>query len=99
MADNEIPLATLAVPAMPAQASEPARVESLAAIQQQRQAELQVIQTKFEHSEKQLRIAQRSMDNQRDRSHLLLMQQVPKLLGAAVVGAMLAYILPLGGSR
>jgi len=73
--------------------------ESLAEIQQQRQQELQRVQQKYEHDQRQIAVAQRQWDNQRERAHMTLMAQVPKLIGAAVAGAVLAYVIPLGVDR
>jgi hypothetical protein len=68
-------------------------------LQRQRQAELQAAADKYAHEQKLTDVARRRWENQRERSHLNLMAQLPKLIGAACAGALLAYVIPLGSDR
>jgi len=68
-------------------------------IQRQRQAELQAAADQYAYDQKLTLIARRQWQNQREQSHLNLMGQVPKLIGASCFAALLAYIIPLGDDR
>jgi len=68
-------------------------------LQRQRQVGLQAAADQYAHEQKQIAVAQRQWQNQRERAHLNLMSQLPKLIGAVVAGAALAYLLPLGDDR
>lgn len=74
-------------------------VSTLAEVERNRQRELQKAQAKYEHEQQQIALAQRQWRNQREQAHLNLMDQVPKVIGAAVAGAVLAYLIPLGADR
>jgi len=56
-------------------------------------------QREYEENQKALKVARRQWENQRELANLNLMAQVPKLIIAVVFGALLAYVIPLGGDR
>lgn len=64
-----------------------------------RNDELQMAAEKYDQEQRHLEVARRHWKNQRERAHLNLMAQLPKLIGAACVGVLLAYVFPLGGDR
>jgi hypothetical protein len=68
-------------------------------LERSRQEYLQAAADKYQRDQEQLRVARRHWQNQRELAHINFMGQVPKLVGAILVGAVLAYLIPLGGDR
>jgi len=99
MSDDEKPALAVPMPLAPAHEAPAQTVATLAQVQHERQLELQVAQQKYEHKQRMLSFAKRDWANQREETNQLLYAQLPKLIGAAVFGAFLAYIIPLGDSR
>lgn len=69
------------------------------ALQQQRWTELQAAADAYAHEQKVRDVAQRKWHNDRERSQVNLMGQIPKLIGAVCIAAVLAYLIPLGSDR
>ncbi len=65
----------------------------------ERQAELQRAADEYDAEQRHLELARRKWQNQRELAHMTLMAQLPKVVGAAVVGVVIGYLLPLGSDR
>ena len=67
--------------------------------QQNQNAELAAIQAAYEAENAKLELARHAWRQTQERSHQALMGQVSKVAIACVIGAALAYLLPLGADR
>ncbi len=99
MAEDEV-IPAFALPQPSVLVPENAQVSSdQTNLQHQRQAELQAAADRYAHDQKLTEVARRRWINQREQAHLNLMAQVPKIIGAVVVGAVVAYLVPMGRDR
>jgi len=94
-----VPFTQFAVPVMPtAPANTPVAPDALAWAAQAN-AELERARAHAEAEQEGMDLARQRWQRTQEHSHAVLMRQVPKLVGACVVGVLLAYLLPLGADR
>ena len=68
-------------------------------LQRQLQAAADTYEAERVAERKRHELARRELRNQRELSQMVLMRQLPKLIGAACLGAVVAYLLPMGDDR